>query len=171
MLSLCFWGQCDNFHWCSRCPNCPSSTCQWPVFAKSFSHCALFGDFMGLNYTHGRALQPDSSDVHVLHWQKWDINCLLNSQNILCLINGAKQHINLWYDTKLGCNISATLSRGTGEWICTSGGIFPCQWRSACRTQRLWNHQPEYTQQLSNVQCDIRREKQSIYSSAFLPTN
>lgn len=59
-----------------------------------------------------------------LQWQKWDINWLLNSQNIFSLINGAKQHINLCYDTKLGCNISAMLSCGTGERICTSGEFF-----------------------------------------------
>lgn len=74
-----------------------------PVSGRSLPNsspiCALFDNFLGLNCTLGWALQPDSSNVHCLHWQKQDINCLLNSQNILSLINGAKQHINLCYDT------------------------------------------------------------------------
>lgn len=137
-------------------PDCPRSTCQWPIFAKLFSHSAFFGNFLGLNCTCGRALQPDRSNVHSLLWQKQDINCLLNSQNILSLINGAKQHINLWYDTKLGCNISATLSCGTAEWICTSGEFF-CASEEVlaepkdCETTRQNTHN---SQAVSNVTSD-----------------
>lgn len=128
----------------------------WPIFAKFFSCCALFGNFLGLSCTCGRALQPDSSNVHSLLWQKWDINCLLNSQNILSLINGVKQHINLWYDTKLGCNVSATLSCGTAEWICTSGEFFCAREEMLaepkdCETTRQNTHN---SQAVSNVTSD-----------------
>lgn len=150
VLSLCIWGQCDNF------PRLPQVHLPVANLCQTLLPFCFFGNFWGLNCTCGRALQPDRSNVHSLLWQKQDINCLLDSQNILSLINGAKQHINLWYDTKLGCNISATLSCGTAEWICTSGEFF-CASEEVlaepkdCETTRQNTHN---SQAVSNVTSD-----------------